>query len=300
MINLPLVSIVMPVYNGEATLRYALSSLLLQSYKNWKCIIVNDGSTDATKSIIDSIEDPRFVAYHLDKNVGRGVARDYALQFVQGDYLAYLDADDMLHEDKLKFQVEYMNAHPSVSMISCASITFSENLDPIKVSSLEYLERDGYRYGDSLPLVLPSVMVRLPKAKQISYDHFLDVGEDYDYFSRYCDGGKYVYLPIPLYYYRTGNNSIRKILYYQSNSMRVSLSLIRNGRLIKGVYDLLLRFIKLIIYLFILPIFGAERVVNTRGNSIKLADSQVVTYMQQIEKIQHSNNILIEAYNDLV
>ena len=82
--------------------------------------------------------------------------------------------------------------------------------------------------------------------------------------------------------------------------MRVSLSLIRNGRLIKGVYDLLLRFIKLIIYLFILPIFGAERVVNTRGNSIKLADSQVVTYMQQIEKIQHSNNILIEAYNDLV
>lgn len=286
MINLPLVSIVMPVYNGESTLKYALSSLLLQSYKNWKCIIVNDGSTDGTKAILDSIEDPRFIVYHLENNVGRGVARDYALQFIQGDYLAYLDADDMLHEDKLKSQVEYMNAHPSVSIVSCGSISFGENMDPIKVSSLKYLECEEYKYGDPLPLVLPSVMIRVSKAKHISYDHFLDVGEDFDYFSRYCDGGKYVSLPIPFYYYRTGNNSIKKILYYQSNSMRVSLSLIRNGRFLKGVCDLLLRLIKLAIYLCVLPIFGAERIVNARGNSTKLSASQMSTYMQQLEKIQ--------------
>ena len=76
----PLVSVVMPVFNGSSTIRLALSSLVYQEYKNWECIIVNDGSTDDTINIIESFGDPRIKLTNLDKNRGRGFARDIAIK----------------------------------------------------------------------------------------------------------------------------------------------------------------------------------------------------------------------------
>ena len=75
----PLVCLVMPVYNGEKTIKYALASILRQTYDNWICIIVNDGSTDGTRQILDSISDSRFRIYHMEKNVGRGMAKHWNL-----------------------------------------------------------------------------------------------------------------------------------------------------------------------------------------------------------------------------
>ena len=204
----PLVSVIMPVYNGEKTLRYALSSLLCQTYENWICIIVNDGSKDSTKQILDSLTDSRFRVYHLEKNCGRGIARDEALKHVEGQYLAYLDADDLMHREKLSLQVEFMETHPEAMLCSCDFITISEKFDALRACSKgNMISRNVFKYGQALPLLLPATMVRLDQASSFGYDHSLDVGEDYDFFARCCDGYKYGNIGAYLYYYMMNNTT---------------------------------------------------------------------------------------------
>ena len=261
--NSPKVCVIMPVYNGAKTIKYALASLVRQTYKNWECIIVNDGSTDGTKAILDSLNDIRFKVYHLEKNSGRGIAREEALRHAQGKYLCYLDADDMLHEDKIRLQVEYLEQNPDILLVGCGKIDISENFDAQRASFNDIPRSNVYRYGQALPLTLPASMVRLDRALTFHYDSFLDVGEDYDYFSRYCDGGRYASLPVPYYYYMVGNVNARKLLYYQWNDIRGGIVRIKNGLILNGIYYSIIRFFKLIGYSILVSIFGPERIVGT-------------------------------------
>ena len=134
----PKVCIIMPVFNGANTIKFALASILRQSYENWTCVIVNDGSTDETKSILDSIKDTRFHIYHLDRNRGRGYARDVALNHSEGKYLTYLDADDMMHKDKIKQQIDYLEKYNDIWMVGCGYTTFDNNYNAYKLIHYQF------------------------------------------------------------------------------------------------------------------------------------------------------------------
>ena len=260
----PMVCIIMPVYNGEKTIKYALASLVRQTYDNWECIIVNDGSTDGTKAILDSLNDNRFKVYHLYRNSGRGVAREEALRHAQGKYLCYLDADDMLHKDKIRVQVEYLESHPNVQLVSCGCVRIRGDMSPIGVSNCRSMQLTAHRYGDPMHLILPSSMVRLEEAMSFSYNSYLDVGEDYDYFSRYCDGGSICSLPFPYYFYMTGNVTRKKLFYYQWNSLRVGVSMIQNKAVFKGMKYIVVRLAKILAYSIIVPLCGTKYVINEK------------------------------------
>ncbi len=92
----PLVSVMMPCYNSAGTLPLALASLVAQTYENWECILVDDGSTDRPIDIVEQASDKRISFFRLDRNMGRGVAQQAALDYATGDYLCMLDADDWL------------------------------------------------------------------------------------------------------------------------------------------------------------------------------------------------------------
>lgn len=111
-----LVSIVMPVYNGERYVREAIESLIAQSYGNWELIVVDDGSIDSTETIINSIDDSR-VRYIYQQNGGVSSARNRGLDMVRGDYITFLDADDTLPVDSLKERVAHMERNPSVDIV---------------------------------------------------------------------------------------------------------------------------------------------------------------------------------------
>ena len=260
----PKVCVIMPVYNGEKTLKYALASLLRQSYQNWICVIVNDGSIDDTRLILDSLDDTRFKVYHLERNRGRGYARDIALSHAEGDYLCYLDADDMLHRDKIQIQVDYMEQHPDIRLVTCGYVRIKEDMTACGIANCSLLELKSYRYGDPMPMILPASMVRLSMAMKYSYDSFLDVGEDFDYFSRYCDKGKVISLPNPYYFYMTGNVTTKKLFYYQWNSLRVGVSMLRNKIPFKGIKYIAVRLAKIAVYSVLIPIFGTDRIVNEK------------------------------------
>lgn len=283
----PLVSVLMPVYNGETTIQFAVRSLLLQSWENWECIIVNDGSTDGTKDIVETLVDNRFKVINLSKNKGRGYAREVALENANGDYITYLDADDLIHSEKLYVQTLFLEKHQDIDLVGCGGITMSKNYTPQRILSMYDIQKSSstYKYGDPLPLLMASIMVRNSLAKEITYDHDLDVGEDFDYISRYLDGGKFACLPFPYYYYLTGTYTGAKIISYQVKSLKMWKKLICNGAFRRGCNGLLQCVMKICVYIVLIPILGADRLMNFRGNGASLTDEQKNEFEKQLEKI---------------
>lgn len=124
-----MVSVMMPVYNGLPMIKASVTSLLNQTYTDWECIIVDDGSTDGTSEFLDTLTDSRFKVVHLHNNSGRAIARQTALDAAHGEFIAMLDADDLYHPDKLKRQVDFLINHPEISLVSSAICSFGTASD---------------------------------------------------------------------------------------------------------------------------------------------------------------------------
>ena len=109
----PLVSVILPVYNGEAWLERSLGSLRAQTYPNFECVMVNDGSTDGSRAICAALaeQDPRFRL--LDKeNGGVSSARNAALAQLRGEWFTFCDQDDAMDPHSLEYAVAMQTAHP--------------------------------------------------------------------------------------------------------------------------------------------------------------------------------------------
>tara|TARA_B100000780_G_C21079181_1_gene434537 strand:+ start:60 stop:860 length:801 start_codon:yes stop_codon:yes gene_type:complete len=109
----PLISVVMPCHNSGEFIQAAIESVLSQTYRNMELIIVDDFSTDDSKSIITrfSAQDSRIISVYKGINEGAAMSRNVALDLAQGDYIAFLDSDDVWNADKLETQLKYMLEH---------------------------------------------------------------------------------------------------------------------------------------------------------------------------------------------
>ncbi|WP_419803143.1 glycosyltransferase family 2 protein [Mucilaginibacter sp.] len=122
----PLVSIITPCYNYGRYLGETLQSLINQTYQNWECIVVNDGSSDNTEEVANAFarSDNRFI-YISQSNKGLPGARNTALARSAGKYIQLLDADDFLEVDKLRLQVELLEANKSIDFVYSEMLIFS-------------------------------------------------------------------------------------------------------------------------------------------------------------------------------
>ena len=103
-----LVSIIMPTYNCGKFIAETINSVLNQTYKDWEIVIVDDCSTDNTKEVVDSFGDDRIKYFCLEENSGAAVARTKAMELAEGEYMAFLDSDDLWLPDKLEKQLKFM------------------------------------------------------------------------------------------------------------------------------------------------------------------------------------------------
>lgn len=104
-----LVSIIMPTYNCAKFIGETIESVQKQTYKDWELIIVDDCSKDNTKDVVNKYLDDKRIKYHLLKeNSGAAVARTKAMELAKGNYMAFLDSDDLWTKDKLSKQIEFM------------------------------------------------------------------------------------------------------------------------------------------------------------------------------------------------
>jgi glycosyltransferase involved in cell wall biosynthesis len=177
----PLVTIMMAVYNGEKFVRDALQSVTDQDYTPFETIVVDDGSTDTTPEIVRAFPGVRYIR---QANQGQATARNRALDLARGQYLAFLDADDVWPPNKLSVQVRYLETNPEVvSVLGRQEITF-EGIDPP-----EWMSRDSV-FGDLEGVPLLSAVMRTDAFRELGgFDTSYSHAEDRDLFVRLREKG---------------------------------------------------------------------------------------------------------------
>ncbi|HUW88490.1 MAG TPA: glycosyltransferase family 2 protein [Candidatus Paceibacterota bacterium] len=117
----PKVSIIIPVYNKSQWIEETLNSVANQSYKDWECIIIDDGSTDESHKVIHKFIEVNPGNWHLitQSNSGQCVARNRGIEKSEGEYIAFLDGDDTWAENKLDVQVKLLDANSDSSLVIC-------------------------------------------------------------------------------------------------------------------------------------------------------------------------------------
>lgn len=135
---MPLVSVIMPVYNGEQFLAEAIESILTQTFADFEFIIVDDSSTDESAAIIHSYakRDQRIRLIQHEKNLGMSSARNTGIAAATGEYLAAMDCDDISLPERLEKQVDCLRSHPRIGGVGVGAQRVTEDLAPIETIQL--------------------------------------------------------------------------------------------------------------------------------------------------------------------
>lgn len=174
----PLVSCIVPVYNGECYLRAALDSIFAQSYRPLEVIVADDGSTDGTPEIAASFGDR--VRYLRQDNRGPAAARNLGLGAARGELVAFLDADDLWHKEKLARQMARFEANPKLGYC----VTHVRNFWEDELRDEEVRQRDRTR-GPVAGYVTATLLARRAFFDAIGgFDETLSHGDATDWFLR--------------------------------------------------------------------------------------------------------------------
>ncbi len=220
----PLISVMMPCYNAASTLPIALASLLTQTYQNWECIFVDDGSTDHSSAIVAQVADPRIRSFTLPHNYGRATARQVALDQARGAYLCILDADDWYYPCKLEQQLAIMEAEKRIVLVSTAVASVDRKGEIVGVyrhpaaKSFPTLQKFDPRLG-RIPVSFNAAMIRMAVAQQAQFASQLRQAEDADWLLKVLWDREYAVLPAVTYVYNeyvtTTQHKTISAYYYQ-------------------------------------------------------------------------------------
>lgn len=142
--ELGLVSIIMPSYNTAAYIKESIQSVLNQTYTNWELIIVDDCSTDSTDEVLETIKDSRIRYFKNDKNSGAAVSRNKALREAKGQWIAFLDSDDLWMPEKLEKQIYFMESNGyAFSYTNYEEIDIEGNKTGIRVTGPKKITKTG-------------------------------------------------------------------------------------------------------------------------------------------------------------
>jgi glycosyltransferase involved in cell wall biosynthesis len=210
-----IVSIMMPAYSAERFIGQAIESALAQSYPYWELIVVDDGSTDQTSSIIAGFSDARIKVFH-QSNGGEAAARNTALRQMTGEYLAFLDADDLYLPEHLESTVDYLHSHPEYDGVYSDGYYIDENGSQLKNLSsrrrgpfegdiFEEMVRASDVFGAPVCVVLRSAVV---SRNRLDFDSEIIIGPDWDFFIRFAEVARFGYIRQPTCLYRIHNTNI--------------------------------------------------------------------------------------------
>jgi glycosyltransferase involved in cell wall biosynthesis len=185
----------MPVYNGAATVRAALESVRAQSFTDWECIVVDDGSTDGTRAILESWDDPQVRYIRHDGNAGVIERLNELVEEARATYLARIDSDDRWTDPgKLAAQVAFLDAHPDHILVGTQAVLVrgserSETHYPLADDAIRrvILRKNVFIHS--------SCMFRKDVVPGIAYRQEDYLGEDYGLWLRLGAVGKLANLP---------------------------------------------------------------------------------------------------------
>ncbi|RNC86879.1 MAG: glycosyltransferase family 2 protein [Winogradskyella sp.] len=288
--NQPLVSIIIPSYNRADLIGETLNSIKAQTITNWECIVVDDGSTDNTHEVMvgfcENDNRIQFVQRPQDKPKGANACRNYGLEICKGQYVNWLDSDDMYHPEKLQKQISSIQDNEMPFSV-CKSYVFNTSIDEsesLLLKSQKIKTQDSFNDFISKHIIIPIQAPIFKKQFLIDNDFYFDeslqAGQEWELFARILHKEtNYSDLNEPLDYIRNHDNNISNNIsnekYWHYYLARNMLENKLEGNLSQKSKDILNIF-----YLFIFKRF-------TRLGSFKYA---AIVYKEKIKKIDKLSN----------
>ena len=203
----PRVSVIMPLYNAANFVKEAVDSILNQTFQDFELIVLDDASTDESATILDTYADHRIVRYTSKQNIGLANILNIAVEMARGEYIARMDSDDISMPTRLQAEVDYLDSHPKIDLVSCGMQQFG--LADRTMSYKESFWLVCYNAFFFSPILHASSMWRKKsfEDKGLRYRQERVPSEDYDLWVRALGKGlKLINIPEVLYKYRIHGN----------------------------------------------------------------------------------------------
>ena len=206
--NKPLVTVLLPVYNNEK-IDLCIDSVLKQTFKDFELLIIDNASTDKTIEVIKRYDDEKIRLVINEENIGPTGSLHKGVDLIDSKYIARIDADDLMLENRLEKQVEFMENNPDYGIVG----SWTKNIDPQnKVFGINKLcvTDKGIRKFLNIhsPFYHPAVMMRTSVLKEndLNYDLGIKIAVEYDLWNRILNHSKGHNIPEILSYFRTGDS----------------------------------------------------------------------------------------------
>jgi len=206
---MPLISVIIPVYNGEKTIQETIESVLNQTFTDFELIVINDGSQDATLEIVERIQDSRLNVFSYP-NAGQAASRNRGFSHASGEYISFIDADDLWTPDKLEAQLRALQDNPQAAVAYSWTKCIDESGQFSRRGS--HISATGDVYGKLLlidfiengsnPLIRRQALIKVG-----SFDESLPAAEDWDMWLRLAACYEFVAVPSSQILYRQSANS---------------------------------------------------------------------------------------------
>ena len=207
----PQVTVLMTVFNGEKYLAKAVESILDQTYRDFEFLIIDDGSTDHTREILESYKDPRIKVIHNQLNMGIPISSNIGIALSQNGYIARMDADDVSLPKRLEAQVAFLEANPEIGLLGTAVQDIDSEGRIIAKPRIDMYESYMIQFGLAFecPLEHSSVIFRKKVVEEVGgYSSELGLGEDHHLYLRLIGSTQFANLRQVLLFHRENESSI--------------------------------------------------------------------------------------------
>ncbi|MEJ7587423.1 MAG: glycosyltransferase family A protein [Ferruginibacter sp.] len=279
----------LPFYNSQKTLSNAIKSILIQSYTNWELVLIDDGSTDNSYNIAAQLAatDSRIKLISDGTNRGLISRLNQVIDLAKGEYIARMDADDMMMPLKLERQMKVLLENERIDVIDTAAYTINEKDEPIGMRGTEEIDTwDKKRVLKKVLLFHPTIIAKTSWYKQNKYSEDFVRSEDFELWCRTFDNTVFYRINQPFFLYREGNVNVKNYI----QSMKTFRKILRRygpGVLSKSEFatEILKSYLKSGVYVFF-ALFKSQYILSSKRN-MKLNDGQVSEVNEVIRQIKN-------------
>jgi glycosyltransferase involved in cell wall biosynthesis len=216
------VSIGIPFHNNEQTLVSAIRSVFAQTFQDWELILVNDGSSDKSLEIAQAIDDPRVRVTSYPLNTGLSIRLNQITAMARGEYIARMDADDLMHPERLARQVKYLDANSAVDLVGTGTYTINFANHPVGTRGLAPPDTNPQAILRRGLMIHPTVIGRTRWFHRNPYSELpvYKRTQDRELWSRSCQHSIFASLQEPLYFYREGNGDRSRVVTHLRNYLQ--------------------------------------------------------------------------------
>jgi glycosyltransferase involved in cell wall biosynthesis len=275
--NNPLISIAIPFYNNESTILDAVKSVFAQTYQNWELLLLDDGSKDNSLALVSRIIDERIRIVSDGTNKGLVYRLNQVPSLANGEYLARMDADDLMHPFRLQKQIDLLLSDPDLDLVDTGLYSISEIGDPIGIRGMEIVVYNSRYALGKVMLIHASIVGKKEWFIRNKYDPEYIRAEDRELWVRTHKYSKFKRVQEPLYIVREGRINVEN---YVRSIKTVRKILNKYGPNILTSKELRIEISKTYCKVFLYKLFGMFNLQNIlserRNDALTIVEKEIV------------------------